>query len=301
MEVDNPELGVNETGPVRASVSDDNFSHSEYAIAFTYKDCIQSMQKKVEDQWLEFERKSYVYDYMPSCHGYCPLKNLIFDGASVRLHLETVAKLRGIPKEKAAKYVNKVIRILNIKESDTECNVMKCDILTQRLLNFGMSIIATPNKIILIAPTQNMDRDSKIIVWNAINYITSSCTVFLVTTCNSEIENLCDRMVILDETKQLYLKKRSVDNESEKNRYEYKLKIYFDDYPEPFPKVDICNLLPYIKIKRTYGKVYEYLVALDTHSPADLIEKLEEAEDILPSFTFTLTKYTIEDELKSIY
>jgi ABC-2 type transport system ATP-binding protein len=73
----------------------------------------------------------------------------------------------------------------------------------QRRLVVARALVHTPRVLFLDEPTTGLDPQSRRAVWDYVNSLRETMTIFLTTHYMEEADSLCDRIVIMDHGKAL--------------------------------------------------------------------------------------------------
>ncbi len=124
------------------------------------------------------------------------------DRLTARENLELHARLYGVPKDKRRNRIEKVLKIVELK--DRENSIVKTfSGGMQRRLEIARGLIHYPKVLFLDEPTLGLDPQTRKHVWDYIIKLKNdyNMTIFLTTHYMEEADELCDRIAIIDHGK----------------------------------------------------------------------------------------------------
>ena len=130
--------------------------------------------------------------------GYCPQFDAILENLTAKEHLELYAAVKGIPHEKRAKIIDKLLFDMNLKQFE---NIPAGTYSggNKRKLSVAMAMIGNPPIVFLDEPSNGMDPEARRFMWNVISKISTErkqSTVILTTHSMEEAEALSTRLAI---------------------------------------------------------------------------------------------------------
>lgn len=135
--------------------------------------------------------------------GYVPENAPLYDEMYVREFLLFIAKMREIPNEKLHRAVDDVIRTCAL--SDVE--LQKIETLSKgykRRVSLAQALIHDPEVLILDEPTDGLDPNQKHDVRVLIKKLSKNKCILISTHILEEVEEVCDRCVIIGKGKKLF-------------------------------------------------------------------------------------------------
>jgi ABC-2 type transport system ATP-binding protein len=129
-----------------------------------------------------------------------PQETAVAPGLTVGENLELMGGVHGFSKEKRAQRVAELTSLLGL----TQVIDRKAGKLSggwQRRLSIAMALISEPKILFLDEPTLGLDVFARRELWNIIKKLKGKITIVLTSHYLEEIENLCDRVVILSKGK----------------------------------------------------------------------------------------------------
>ena len=128
--------------------------------------------------------------------GYLPENAPLYPELSVQSYLKMIAELRCIPKSNQPGLLSKVIRNIGLENHLTRPISHLSKGYRQRV-GLASAILHEPRVLILDEPTAGLDPTQIIGVRNLIKKLSEHSTILLSTHILSEVEAVCDRVVIL--------------------------------------------------------------------------------------------------------
>eukprot|EP00347_Sterkiella_histriomuscorum_P012329 403369011 len=213
------------------------------------------------------------FEQARKCVGYCPQFDAIFDGMTVKEHLEFYAKIKGIIPDLRKSLIKKQIQDMDLQEHEN----VKAEKLSggnKRKLSVAMAILGNPPIIFLDEPSTGVDPKAKRFMWSVISKISTQrkkSSVIITTHSMDEAEALCTKMGIMGY--ELEMKIMSLNDQDLKN---IKQQFQIDDKPVHLQQIQIIlkkfyseHLLSQIKEDGTGREIFiqlqqdEELVNLD--------------------------------------
>jgi ABC-2 type transport system ATP-binding protein len=128
--------------------------------------------------------------------GYLPENAPLYPELSVQSYLKMIADLRQIPEEKKPAYLSEAIRATGLENHLTRPIGQLSKGFRQRV-GLAQAILHRPKLLILDEPTIGLDPTQIVEVRHLIRRLAKESTVVLSTHILSEVEAICDRVIIL--------------------------------------------------------------------------------------------------------
>jgi ABC-2 type transport system ATP-binding protein len=128
--------------------------------------------------------------------GYLPENLPVYPDMTVMGYLEYAAGLRGIPVEQQAKEIVRVIAETELQSKATSQIAHLSRGLKQRV-GVAQALLGSPKVLILDEPTNGLDPTQTQHMRDLIRKLAKSATVILSTHILSEVEAVCDRVLIM--------------------------------------------------------------------------------------------------------
>ena len=135
--------------------------------------------------------------------GYVPENAPLYEEMHVREFLEFIAKMREVTPDKTARSVDKVIGQCALKEVEFQ----KIETLSKgykRRVSLAQALLHDPKVLILDEPTDGLDPNQKHDVRQLIKELAKEKCILISTHILEEVEELCDRCLIIGEGKVLF-------------------------------------------------------------------------------------------------
>jgi ATP-binding cassette subfamily A (ABC1) protein 3 len=131
--------------------------------------------------------------------GYCPQFDALLDNLTAKEHLFLYAAIKGIPTEKRADVVEKMLVEMDLKKYE---NIRAGTYSggNKRKLSVAMAIIGNPPIVFLDEPSTGMDPEARRFMWEVIRRISQlrkQSSIILTTHMMDEAENLSTRLAIM--------------------------------------------------------------------------------------------------------
>ncbi|MDD5402829.1 MAG: ATP-binding cassette domain-containing protein [Dehalococcoidales bacterium] len=176
--------------------------------------------------------------------GVSPQETTLSDHLSSLENLELIAKLRGVPPDKARKWSAALVEIMGLGERRKD-QVRKFSGGMKRRLSIAMALIADPAIIFLDEPTLGLDPQARRALWEYIASFKGEKTILLTTHYMEEADFLSDNIAVMDSGKiaamgsSLDLKTLSMDKHTIIiNAWNMTLKA-LDDIRAKYPEVKV--------------------------------------------------------------
>lgn len=131
--------------------------------------------------------------------GYCPQYDALWDDLTLSEHLRVYASMRGMTAASVKSASNLFIKALCLEDHQHK-EASKLSGGTKRKLSFAMSMIGTPQIVLMDEPSTGMDPQSKRVFWDAIAGSFgrgSERGAILTTHYMEEADALCNRIAIM--------------------------------------------------------------------------------------------------------
>lgn len=135
--------------------------------------------------------------------GYVPENAPLYDEMYVREFLLFIAKMREIPNDKIHRSVDDVIRTCALADVELQ----KIETLSKgykRRVSLAQALIHDPEVLILDEPTDGLDPNQKHDVRVLIKKLSKNKCILISTHILEEVEEVCDRCVIIGKGKKLF-------------------------------------------------------------------------------------------------
>lgn len=129
--------------------------------------------------------------------GYLPESPPLYRDMRVRTYLEFVAKLKGVPREKARGRIDEVIQQCGLSDRTKQLIGQLSKGYRQRV-GLAQAIVHDPEVIIMDEPTSGLDPNQIVEVRHLIRELAKERTVILSTHILPEVEMTCDRVIIIN-------------------------------------------------------------------------------------------------------
>ncbi|OQY47564.1 MAG: hypothetical protein B6242_04795 [Anaerolineaceae bacterium 4572_78] len=128
--------------------------------------------------------------------GYLPENAPLYPELSVQAYLKMIAELRQIPEKEQPKYLTEAILATGLSEHLTRRISQLSKGFRQRV-GLAQAILHAPRLLILDEPTIGLDPTQIVEIRNLIRRLSKHSTILFSTHILSEVEALCDRVIIL--------------------------------------------------------------------------------------------------------
>ena len=130
--------------------------------------------------------------------GYVPQERAIDRFLTGREHLQLLASLYHIPKERAAARIEEVLKLVNLEHKADEV-ARNYSGGMKRKLDIACGLIPDPKVLFMDEPTLGLDVESRLKVWEHIRQLkVRGITILITTNYLDEADQLCDRIAIID-------------------------------------------------------------------------------------------------------
>lgn len=132
------------------------------------------------------------------CLGYLPEQPPLYEGMTVREYLQFVGELKGLKKGAAKQEAEAVMEQTNLSERENVLIKQLSKGYKQRV-GLAQALVGKPALLILDEPMVGLDPNQIIEMRELIRSLAGDHTVILSSHILSEIESICDHIIILDE------------------------------------------------------------------------------------------------------
>jgi ABC-type multidrug transport system ATPase subunit len=135
--------------------------------------------------------------------GNCAQFDVIWEGRTVKQHIEFFARLKGLPTKEVVSAARSIAVAVGLGEEDVyQRNAGVLSGGMRRRLSLGISLIGSPKVLILDEPTTGLDPATRSNIWNLVNSFSSNDRSIIITThMMIEADTLCDRIAIISNGK----------------------------------------------------------------------------------------------------
>lgn len=205
------------------------------------------------------------------CLGYLPEQPPLYEGMTVREYLQFVGELNGLKKGTAKQEAKAVMEQTNLSERENVLIKQLSKGYKQRV-GLAQALVGNPALLILDEPMVGLDPNQIIEMRELIRSLAGDHTVILSSHILSEIESICDHIIILDEgqvTAENETKQLAEDN-SNQNRLRLVVKGDKKEIHQILRETDLLKDFSYVG--EMEKGVYEFKVtsARDTDIRDDL-------------------------------
>jgi len=134
--------------------------------------------------------------------GYLPERTPLYNDMYVYEYLEFVAEVRGIEKDKIFDSINKMIELVDIKNVISK-KIGELSNGYKKRVGLAASMIHDPEILILDEPTAGLDPNQIIMFRKILRRLSEQKTIILSTHILSEIEAMCERVIIINNGKKV--------------------------------------------------------------------------------------------------
>lgn len=128
--------------------------------------------------------------------GYLPQQFSFFDNLRIFETLEYLALLGGCPKNAVKSEVERVVHLCNL-EAFAELKIKELSGGTLRRLGIAQALLGSPEILLLDEPTAGVDIEERAHLKSVLNSLATDETMLISTHLISDIEGLCDRILVL--------------------------------------------------------------------------------------------------------
>jgi ABC-2 type transport system ATP-binding protein len=130
--------------------------------------------------------------------GYVPQERAIDRFLTGREHLQLLASLYHLPKDRAAARIEAVLKLVGLEQKADEV-ARNYSGGMKRKLDIACGLIPDPKVLFMDEPTLGLDVQSRLKVWEHIRELKArGITILLTTNYLDEADQLCDRIAIID-------------------------------------------------------------------------------------------------------
>ena len=132
--------------------------------------------------------------------GYMPENTPLYSSLTVREFLDFMAELKGLKKIERKESINKLIKKLNLTEVE-KVLIKNISRGYKQRVSLAGALIGNPEILILDEPTVGLDPKQIIEIRNLIKSLKNEHTVLLSSHILSEINQICEKVIIIDKGK----------------------------------------------------------------------------------------------------
>jgi ABC-2 type transport system ATP-binding protein len=130
--------------------------------------------------------------------GYVPQERAIDRFLTGREHLQLLASLYHLPKDRAATRIEEVLELVGLEHKADEV-ARNYSGGMKRKLDIACGLIPDPQVLFMDEPTLGLDVESRLKIWEHIRQLKArGITLLLTTNYLDEADQLCDRIAIID-------------------------------------------------------------------------------------------------------
>lgn len=130
--------------------------------------------------------------------GYVPQERAIDRFLTGREHLQLLASLYHLPKDRASARIDEVLKLVSLENKADEV-ARNYSGGMKRKLDIACGLIPDPKVLFMDEPTLGLDVQSRLKIWEHIRELKArGITILLTTNYLDEADQLCDRIAILD-------------------------------------------------------------------------------------------------------
>jgi len=130
--------------------------------------------------------------------GYVPQERAIDRFLTGREHLQLLASLYHLPKDRAAARIDEVLKLVSLENKADEV-ARNYSGGMKRKLDIACGLIPDPKVLFMDEPTLGLDVQSRLKIWEHIRELKArGITIMVTTNYLDEADQLCDRIAIID-------------------------------------------------------------------------------------------------------
>jgi len=130
--------------------------------------------------------------------GYVPQERAIDRFLTGREHLQLLASLYHLPKDRAATRIEEVLKLVNLEHKADEV-ARNYSGGMKRKLDIACGLIPDPQVLFMDEPTLGLDVESRLKIWEHVRQLKArGITILLTSNYLDEADQLCDRIAIID-------------------------------------------------------------------------------------------------------
>lgn len=220
------------------------------------------------------------------CIGYVPQDISLLEELNAYGNLEYFGALYGLKGKLLKERIKEAIKITGLEEKKRE-KVKKYSGGMKRRLNLAVGIMHHPKVLILDEPTVGIDPQSRNHIFNFIKKVGKEWKTTVIYTSHyiEEVEELCDRVFIIDNGKEIaYGKKEDIKASIFPNN---KVTIYADNIKGEL-SLEIKSLQGIINLTEEEGKII--LTINEKFSIGDILKLLEEKKIYIKKISYDEAK-----------
>ena len=165
----------------------------------TFKCITQKLEPSNGAIYINGKDTSKNFKEFKSLIGYCPQYDAIFKYMTVYENLEFYARIKGVKKELLDSLIKAIISEMSLEEY-TKKEARKLSGGNKRKLSVAISLLCSPQIILLDEPSNGMDPEARRFMWSIIHKTSKmgkNSSIVMTTHSMDEAEALCKRMGIM--------------------------------------------------------------------------------------------------------
>jgi ABC-2 type transport system ATP-binding protein len=223
--------------------------------------------------------------------GYLPENPPIYSDMSVMGYLEFVAKIKGIEAQKLKSEIDAVIEKTSIGDVQNRI-ISKLSKGYRQRVGLAQSLLNNPQIVILDEPTVGLDPKQIIEIRELIKNLAGEHTVILSSHILPEIEQTCERVVIINEGQ--VVAQDSVDNLTSRMRGGEQTNLLVEGSEEKIrASLSKMDTVKSFNIEKSDGGVFKINVESELDIRKDLSQQI--IKNNLGLLELTAEKFTLED------
>ena len=129
--------------------------------------------------------------------GYLPENNPLYGDMIVKEYLELIAKIRNVNKSKIQSNISRAVEETGLERVYYN-QVNQCSKGYKQRVGLGAALLHEPSILIMDEPTEGLDPNQRVPIRKLIKSLSSERTVLLSTHVLQEVEETCDRILIIN-------------------------------------------------------------------------------------------------------
>ena len=215
--------------------------------------------------------------------GYMPENTPLYDSLTVKEFINFMGELKGLKKSEKKIKSEEIINNLNIKNVENKIIKNISRGYKQRVSMAG-ALIGNPSILILDEPTVGLDPKQIIEIRNFIKSLKGKYTILLSSHILSEINQICDRVIIIDKGKIIAVDTpENLENKISNNIINLIVEDPNDELKNIKEKIEEIKEIKFIKNIKNDEKEYEIIAKDET----DIRKKIM---NILPKYNITIVE-----------
>lgn len=223
--------------------------------------------------------------------GYLPENPPLYMDMTVLDYLDFVAKLKGVPKDRRKAEVQTVVEKVSVGPVQHRV-IGKLSKGYKQRIGLAQSLINNPEIIILDEPTVGLDPKQIIEIRDLIKKLRGEHTVILSSHILPEIEQTCDRVVIINDGR--VVAEDSVDNLTSRMRGGERVIVQADGTEDSVRQaLGKIDAIKNIQVRSTDGQPLELVIESDTDLRREIAKHIVQAN--IGLLGLSAEKFTLED------